>query len=503
MRKGSVALVLLMLLFLLPTQAQASGEIRGNLVQPAVQDANAGDVITYDLQILFPEGYQYIYRSMGASVKFDPRVEPISQEIIGVSIPEGYYRITDSRAATNNVSFVTFSVSDLTKLQGTQTLNLRMQVKVRDGYSKVNDLKNTMVLTYMDMNGNEFGNQQDVVTDGTQINPIQAYTNTITGKTNPNTRIDIYRGSTLVAQGVSDESGNFQIVINPQPEGAELRFEIYASSGKVTRTMVVGEEEAPGGQPSDDVVKLQDYVRVVEKMSNTNLTQEQIFQKNAAVSMGQYLLIKSNVTSEEIGNGIRSLETAYEQVRLPFMNGYPDGTFAPTKSMTRAEVASVFTKIMTKGSMGNSFSSFRDVSDSKWYAGSIGYMEKTGVISGYLDGTFRPENSISRAEFAALISKYMKLNTGAGAKNFKDVKSSFWAKQYIDQVSAAGLMNGREDGSFGPNDKITRQEVATVLNKVLQRVPDENFIGKYGSNPFKDVNRNSWAYFQIMEATAN
>ena len=172
--------------------------------------------------------------------------------------------------------------------------------------------------------------------------------------------------------------------------------------------------------------------------------------------------------------------------------------------MTRAETAAVLATIDNGGkSPVGYFSDFKDIEQSDWFADSVGYVQKQGIFGGYENNTFKPEKSITRAEFAKVIANFAGLEASEEGQSFKDVKDNFWAKDAIEAVSANGYMKGRGNNKFHPNEAITRAEVATVLNKILDRTPNEEFIDKYSKNPFKDLSKDHWSYYQVMEISGN
>lgn len=128
-------------------------------------------------------------------------------------------------------------------------------------------------------------------------------------------------------------------------------------------------------------------------------------------------------------------------------------------------------------------------------------MEKKGLITGYKDGTFKPQKTITRAEFARILAGYANLTPINGGADYRDVKSSHWASGYIAAVEQAGLMSGRGKGRFAPSENITRQEVCAALNKALGRDANKEFLDTYAVNSFKDVKKSMWSYYQILEAT--
>lgn len=187
---------------------------------------------------------------------------------------------------------------------------------------------------------------------------------------------------------------------------------------------------------------------------------------------------------------------------LAFLSGYANGTFEPDRNMTRAEVTTMFARLLTeKMAADQTYSNtFSDVAKSHWAANYIGYMQQFGIITGYADGSFRPDASVTRAEFAAIASRFERLTEGT--KSFSDVPSSHWAAKYINFAATRGWVNGYADGTFKPNNSITRAEVAAVTCRLLERNADQSYIRSHLSElrAFTDVSESHWAYWYTMEA---
>ena len=187
---------------------------------------------------------------------------------------------------------------------------------------------------------------------------------------------------------------------------------------------------------------------------------------------------------------------------LAFLSGYANGTFEPDRNMTRAEVTTMFARLLTeKMAADQTYSNtFSDVAKSHWAANYIGYMQQFGIITGYADGSFRPDASVTRAEFAAIASRFEALTEGT--KSFSDVPSSHWAAKYINFAATRGWVNGYADGTFRPNNSITRAEVAAVTCRLLERNADQSYIRSHLSElrAFTDVSESHWAYWYTMEA---
>lgn len=185
-----------------------------------------------------------------------------------------------------------------------------------------------------------------------------------------------------------------------------------------------------------------------------------------------------------------------------FLVGYTGGTFGPERDMTRAEVTTMFARLLTEQIEADKTYSntFTDVPKGYWAANYIGYMQQFGIITGYSDGSFRPDAPVTRAEFATIASRFEKLTEGS--KSFADVPDTYWAARYINFAATRGWVTGYSDGTFKPENTITRAEVAAVTCRLLERSADQSYIRSHLKElrTFSDMTESHWAYWYAMEA---
>lgn len=189
-----------------------------------------------------------------------------------------------------------------------------------------------------------------------------------------------------------------------------------------------------------------------------------------------------------------------------YVTGYEDNTIKPDNNITRAEAAALISRISSGFNSDKDYdvSKFADVDSGAWFAKNVGYAAENNIVSGYEDGSFRPQNTITREEFAAMICRFMKYDTSA-SEVFSDVPSEHWAAPYIAAMKANGIISGYEDGSFGLGKNITRAETIAMINRALGRVPNEEKINAYISSngyPATDI-EGHWASAQIIEAAVS
>jgi hypothetical protein len=127
-------------------------------------------------------------------------------------------------------------------------------------------------------------------------------------------------------------------------------------------------------------------------------------------------------------------------------------------------------------------------------------MTSKGVIQGYTDGSFKPAKNLTRAEFAALISRFINVSDEYSVRSFSDLSESHWAYGDIMALCDKGIMKGYDDGTFRQNKEITRAEVMTVVNRLLGRNPSETELKAYVDNSYKDLDAGKWYYMDVLEA---
>ena len=183
-----------------------------------------------------------------------------------------------------------------------------------------------------------------------------------------------------------------------------------------------------------------------------------------------------------------------------YMVGYPDDTFGPDRNMTRAEVAQMFYALLLDQNVSYT-ENFSDVPSDAWYAEAVNTLAALGMIDGYPDGTFRPDATITRAEFCVIALAFA-YEPESFDCSFYDVSVNDWFYDYVAQATSYGWISGGS-GAFRPNDAITRAEVSVIVNNMLGRVADEDYVDRHEDEltTFPDVTSSYWAYYSIMETT--
>lgn len=185
-----------------------------------------------------------------------------------------------------------------------------------------------------------------------------------------------------------------------------------------------------------------------------------------------------------------------------YLLGYEDGTVRPNGSISRAEVATVLFRLLKDDVRAQNLTkdnACSDVSGTAWYAAAVSTLSKMGVISGYPDGTFRPNAPITRAEFAAMIARFDETAKSADTP-FTDI-SGHWAENAIGKAYGNGWVEGSSKTVFCPESNLTRAETATLLNRVLHRLPEKESDLLANQIVWPDNPETFWGYLAIQEAT--
>ena len=186
-----------------------------------------------------------------------------------------------------------------------------------------------------------------------------------------------------------------------------------------------------------------------------------------------------------------------------YIVGYPNGNVEPNGNITRAEVATIFFRLLTeevRTANSTQSNSLSDVTRGQWFNHAVSTLSSMGIVKGHNDGTFAPNAPITRAEFAAIAARFDDKNTDMSSK-FTDI-ASHWAKNEIGIAANKGWINGYPDGTFRPNQYITRAEAMTLVNRVLNRLPENSSdlldsMIKWPDNS----DASQWFYLAVQEAT--
>lgn len=189
------------------------------------------------------------------------------------------------------------------------------------------------------------------------------------------------------------------------------------------------------------------------------------------------------------------------KVLQPYLSGYPDGTFRPSQAITRAELATILQRIGARSTTSTMASTpaagFPDVAEGHWAAKAIADMQRSGLMLGDNNGLFRPEDAITRAEVASIAARLLPATATGNAPtvDYSDTRNH-WASDVIKQASQAGILQGYEDGTFQPDNKLNRAEAVKVLNRLFERP-----LANVKSSSWPDVPQDHWAIQEIESAS--
>ena len=184
-----------------------------------------------------------------------------------------------------------------------------------------------------------------------------------------------------------------------------------------------------------------------------------------------------------------------------YVSGYPDGTVRPEANVTREETAMIFYRLLKdsyRATVESKTNNFSDVAADRWSNDAISTLVNAGIFSGYPDGTFNPSAAITRAEFATIVAKLAGVDETA-TQNFTDM-NGHWASKYVATAVKLGWIAGYDDGTFRPDGKITRAEAMTLVNRILYRYVNE--AGQHADTiKWPDNTSAKWYYYAVQEAT--
>lgn len=184
-----------------------------------------------------------------------------------------------------------------------------------------------------------------------------------------------------------------------------------------------------------------------------------------------------------------------------YLNGYGNGTFGPDNNMTRAQAAQMFYNLLLNKDVPVTVT-FSDVPDDAWYATAVNTLASLGIVNGISNGQFAPDQLITRAQFTVIAMRFTNGTTN-GENIFSDVSANDWFYNQVVGSIQYGWIAGYSDGTFRPNNTITRAEVTTIVNRMLGRSADEGYVNSFTTSlrQFTDLTDTHWAYYDIMEAT--
>lgn len=506
----------------LTTTVFAQGEISVVLEQPAVSVAKSGDSLKYNLVVRLPEDYKNQYQAFYITVLMDRNLNVEKTNLIGGKEEKGNIVVKVTKETNTGQNYITFNAYNFKNITD-NTLQLQISTTVKKDIKTNTGLNNSFVLSYAKKDGTTSTDQKNLSSstlarDGVlKVTDLTTQSQKVEGIADGGASITVLHNGKKIGEGKADSKGYFSIPVKDLKENDQISIVSILKENKLVDIKIVKapeekendkpkteeKEKVPEVSPSAQktMEMLQDYVNYGKGLNLSLVDKEDSARLMAALAQGQYVMVKRDVTSQDISSAIDLIDGAVKEIRYPYMSGMKEKMFAPQKPLTRAQAASIFRRILVRDKVVQDFPSFKDVKGDAWYAGDIATIESRKVISGYQDNTFRPDKEITRAEFASMVARYLQISGGNKEMTFRDVKKDFWAYDAIDALVTEGILSGRSAESFAPNASIKRCEAAVIINRITNRKADKEFLNKYAKDPYEDVKKDFWAYYEILEVT--
>ena len=516
MKKKFILLLIMCIVFSSANIAYAQDNMEVTLVEPEGQYLVIGEELTYKLNIEFKRPLKD-YQTMYLTFRFSTGLDYISSSFEGVTPVDGKIEATSNPNSEGRYSFLTVKVADMESLKGVNKFSVNIKAKLNDTKEEGSTLLNRVTVSYQlkdqveDSQAKYYEISQESTATVTKARPVDQVLKIKTGEifgkvqgeiegtTNPSNRIQAKYLDKVEEVDVS-ENGSFLFRI-PSGLQSDISISSLNETGNIFKTITVKYVDestiTKGG--------LDSFLQALRENGHTQIVDRYYHEYDLLVEGLDLIMGIEGGPVQEMYKLYENLylatKTPLSQVLVhePFMQGYPEGNFLPKNSITRAETAAILSRIIAKGEVTNRNSSFPDVENNKWFTKYIAHLAEEGIMKGYEDGQFKPQNKITRAEFATIVSRINNL-TDYELVTFPDLSFNYWAANDILKVVSAGIMEGYPDKTFGPTLNVTRAEAATIINRMLNRSFDKNYIDSNNITGFSDI-KNHWGYYQIVEAT--
>ena len=358
------------------------------------------------------------------------------------------------------------------------------------------------------------GNSDSVVYDGTE-HSVKDYTVKISDSRY--TEKDFTFSGKALASGVN--AGTYEMGLKAdQFKNTNARFKnvefIIKADGVLTitqRPLTITAGSAEGIAPVTCDKYTVEGLATGDKVDSVKLTGAQTtlgespnVASDAVIKNAKGEDVTANYEITYVDGLLKGIELLEKEIHFNYVIGYTDGTIRPGNNISRAEVATIFFRLLTdeaREQYNKTTTSYSDIKDGAWCCRAVATLTNAGVINGYTDGTFRPNAPITRAELATIIARFAKLDVNT--KTFSDI-TGHWAQKNIELAVGNGWINGYEDGTFRPNNNITRAETFAMINRVLDRQTESvsDLLPTSEMNMWSDnLNENAWYYKDVQEAT--
>ncbi len=320
---------------------------------------------------------------------------------------------------------------------------------------------------------------------------------------------DVAGVDNLTAEEATAFTLNFQVTKEIPVVGDQYWINFIADDGA---NVLYGDDAASGVDATAATASVSDgYVLIVSSSTDNGSSSSSGGGGGGGSSVKTTTTTEATTESVDTGDsdtegttstGTGSSVSLNKDDHYAYVVGYPDGNVHPNGQITRAEVASIFFRLLTDEVRDSYFTQendFSDVSLGNWFHNAVSTMANADVVAGYTDGTFKPNQPITRAEFATIAAQFDS-NTYSGDDKFNDI-SGHWAANYINAAAERGWISGYTDGSFKPNQNITRAEAMTLINSMLERNVDvDGLLDDMVKWP-DNSNVDAWYYTNVQEAT--
>ena len=308
-----------------------------------------------------------------------------------------------------------------------------------------------------------------------------------TGGGTPNIVNILYKGTAISTGGSGSGSGGGA---SPTPDATLI---VRAKDVKTGETIY--EQSTPAYSGKTQTIK-------APSIAGYTLDASSAASQNVTIRSGeQVVTFNYNFIGATAKGSYNLKETLETDKHIAYLSGYPNGTVRPDGSITRAEAAMIFWRLLRTSDKSSTVGTrFRDVKDGQWYSQAVSYLATMGILLGYPDGTFRPNQRITRAEFTTIAARFDSLITDV-ANPFSDLKASHWASQYILSAYSKGWVTGYADGSFKPSATINRGEAVAIVNRMLGRVLTIDEVPAEFYTLYSDLPTTHWAFSDIIEAS--
>ena len=301
-----------------------------------------------------------------------------------------------------------------------------------------------------------------------------------------------------VWQGMGDYLRNIEITqkeIEAIIVPAVMEFDMYYNDSDYGATMAFSEKTA------------QDIARTREEMLSVTVEDLRGYadMMDAVVSQGHIFAVTgidgADSTAVDFGYyaNANTLEVSPRLTKTPssYITGKTEDEFCPDEFLTRAEAAALIARLTADKRPAQGNSMFSDVNEADWYYDAVVSLAEKGILSGYEDGTFRPNEQITRAEFAAMLSQFIYGDSTSDGIGYSDITDQDWFYDPVMKMADSGYLTGYEDQTMHPNDAVTRAEAVTILNRMTGKAYLDTI-----QNPFTDI-EGHWAYEDILAACSN